>query len=97
MRTAGMPNFRKLWGEIDADLKAKTSYKFVIQNNYDASLFKGAKHIILSTTNAFGGKNDFLAVCYLVFGSLCIILAIFFFIAHLKKAAQSRRSPNRTD
>jgi len=53
MRTAGLPNFRKLWGKlsnctgvgaeanctpIDADLP-KGEYTVKIQNNYDVSSF----------------------------------------------------------
>jgi hypothetical protein len=93
MRTAGMPNFRKLWGQIDGvTLENKQNYTIKIANNYNSSAFGGTKYIVLSTTNAFGGKNEFLAICYLVVGSLCIIFAIFFFIAHLKKASAKRRT-----
>lgn len=59
MRTAGMPNFRKLWGKIHAGVPAGT-YTLTIKNNYDVSAYDGKKKFILSTTNAFGGKNTFL-------------------------------------
>jgi hypothetical protein len=84
MRTAGLPNFRKLWGKIETRLEAGT-YTVTIQNNYDVSSFEGKKSFVLSTTNALGGKNYFLAICYLVVGSLCIVFAIIFLIAFLKK------------
>ena len=32
-----------------------------------------------------GGKNDFLGIAYIVVGGLCIILGVFFTIAHLIK------------
>ena len=51
MRTAGLPNFRKLWGKIKKDLPVD-SYKILIQNNYKVSNFKGKKSFVLSTTNA---------------------------------------------
>jgi hypothetical protein len=38
MRTAGLPNFRKLWGKIDAKLDAG-SYQLVVKNNYEVSSF----------------------------------------------------------
>ena len=38
MRTAGLPNFRKLWGKIDTDLKAG-QYKVKISNNYQVKPF----------------------------------------------------------
>jgi len=85
MRTAGMPNFRKLWGKIEFDLVSGLTYTLEVTSNYDVSSFKGAKYIVLSTTNAFGGKNEFLAYCYLTVGSFCIIFAILFFVAHWKK------------
>ena len=84
MRTAGLPNFRKLWGKIDQDLK-KGNYKVKISNNYQVKPFQGKKTFVLSTTNALGGKNYFLAVCYIVVGALCFLFAFIFCIANLKK------------
>ncbi|CAI2373757.1 unnamed protein product [Moneuplotes crassus] len=75
MRTAGMPNFRKLWGRIRTDIP-KGSIALTVNNNYDVSSFDGKKTFILSTTNAFGGKNYLLAICSLVAGSLCFIFAL---------------------
>jgi uncharacterized membrane protein YuzA (DUF378 family) len=46
---------------------------------------------VLSTTNALGGKNYFLAVCYIVVGSLCLIFAIIFLFAFLKKKKDINR------
>ena len=89
MRTAGLPNFRKLWGRLDGGIAAG-DYLVVIKNNYDVNGFDGNKSFVLSTTNALGGKNYFLAVCYIVVGSLCLIFAIIFLIAFLKKR-KSRR------
>lgn len=84
MRTAGLPNFRKLYGKITTDIEPG-DYKVVISNFYDVNGFDGNKSFVLSTTNALGGKNYFLAVCYIVVGSLCLIFAIIFLVAFLKK------------
>lgn len=81
MRPAGLPNFRKLWGRIKEDLPAG-EYTMKVTNNYDVSAFKGEKFFVLSTVNAFGGKNSFLGISYLVVGSICIILAIAFVIGY---------------
>jgi hypothetical protein len=89
MRTAGLPNFRKLWGRVDKGLK-KGLYKVEIDNTYDVNGFEGNKSFVVSTTNALGGKNYFLAICYIVVGSLCLIFAVIFLIAFLKKK-KSRR------
>lgn len=79
MRTAGLPDFRKLWGRINTDMKAGT-YKVTIQNNYNVDNFEGKKSLVLSTTGPFGGKNNFLAISYLAVGGVCILVSIFFFI-----------------
>lgn len=84
MRTAGLPNFRKLWGKIERPLEPG-SYYVNITNKYDVASFDGKKSFVLSTTNALGGKNYFLAICYIVVGALCIVFAIIFLIAFLKK------------
>ena len=90
MRTAGLPNFRKLWGVIEQDLK-QGDYKVTIKNNYDVSSFAGSKYFVLSTTNVLGGTNYFLAVCYIIVGALCIMFAIIFFIAYM---GRKQSNPN---
>jgi len=84
MRTAGLPNFRKLWGRITEDLSAG-EYKVEIDNTYKVSDFSGTKSFVLSTTNMLGGRNYFLAVCYIVVGALCIVFAVIFFVAYMRK------------
>ena len=83
MRPAGLPNFRKLWGRItDTDLKAGSQIEVTINNNFDVSSFNGKKYLILSTVNAFGGKNSFLGISYIVLGGISIILAVVFVIGY---------------
>ena len=83
MRPAGLPNFRKLWGRItDTDLKAGSQIVVTINNNFDVSSFNGKKYLILSTVNAFGGKNSFLGISYIVLGGISIILAVVFVIGY---------------
>lgn len=92
MRTAGLPEFRKLYGKLGDGIKAGT-YWLVIDNTYDVSVFKGSKSFVLSTTNLLGGQNYFLAIAYLVVGSLCLILALIFFGVFLSK--RNERKPNQ--
>jgi len=40
MRTAGLPNFRKLWGRIDEKLQAG-KYMLKITNSYEVKPFQG--------------------------------------------------------
>ena len=82
MRTSGLPNFRKLYGVINQNLVAGT-YQLNINNSYAVTSFGGHKTFVVSTTNALGGKNYFMAICYLVAGSACIIFAIVFFAAFI--------------
>jgi hypothetical protein len=89
MRTAGLPNFRKLWGRIEQDL-SPGQYTMSINNVYDVTSYDGNKFFVLSTTNALGGKNYFLAICYIVVGSLCLVFAIIFFIAYIRKRSARR-------
>ena len=82
MRPAGLPNFRKLWGRIEMKLEAGTRVKVKIIDNFDVSSFNGEKFLILSTVNAFGGKNSFLGISYIVLGGISIILAVVFIIGY---------------
>jgi len=89
MRTAGLPNFRKLYGKITSDMGVG-EYTMKIKNRYDVSQFQGKKSFVLSTTNALGGKNYFLALCYIVVGVLCMLFAIVFLFAFVRKRGNSQ-------
>lgn len=82
MRPAGLPNFRKLWGRINEDLEAGSTYTVVIQNHFPVSGFDGEKYFVLSTVNAFGGKNSFLGISYICVGGICLIMALLFFFGY---------------
>jgi hypothetical protein len=84
MRTAGLPNFRKLWGRIETTLTGG-DYYLKITNNYEVKPFQGKKSFVISTTNALGGKNYFLAVCYITVGTLCMMFAFVFCVAYMKR------------
>jgi hypothetical protein len=89
MRTAGLPNFRKLYGKFEEDLQPG-KYQMIINNTYDVASYEGKKSFVLSTTNALGGKNYFLAICYIVVGALCIVFALIFFVAYMRKRSSRR-------
>lgn len=84
MRTAGLPNFRKLWGKINRNLEPG-EYFITVQNNYEVAPFQGKKSFVISTTNALGGKNYFLAICYITVGTLCMLFSFVFCVAYMKK------------
>lgn len=58
MRTAGLSNFRKLWGRIEQKLPAGT-YTFAVDNFYNPQTFAGAKNIVLSTSGKRTTKTPF--------------------------------------
>ncbi|OQR91037.1 hypothetical protein ACHHYP_05042 [Achlya hypogyna] len=82
MRTAGLPNFRKLYGHIDSDLPKGTTLEFLVSSNFVVNSFEGKKSLVLSTTSWFGGRNPFLGIAYITVGSLCMVLSILFFAKH---------------
>ncbi|OMO49354.1 hypothetical protein COLO4_38585 [Corchorus olitorius] len=85
MRTAALPNFRKLYGRIEEDLQANDKITVVIQNNYNTYSFGGKKKLVLSTTSWIGGKNDFLGIAYITVGGLCLFLAVSFILLYIIK------------
>ena len=88
MSTAGLPTFRKLWAKIDRDLD-EGYYIFTIENNYDVSAFDGEKHIVLSTTSAFGGKIEFMGVLYLIVGGISLVGAVMMFCTYFFRARKN--------
>jgi len=81
MRTAGLPNFKKLYRIIDTSLAAGT-YEVDITNNYPVSSFSGTKSVVLSTTSWIGGKNPFLGYAYIVVGVVCFLQGVIFGLKH---------------
>lgn len=84
MRTAGLPNFRKLYAKSTDTLPAGT-YTITVLTQYPVLSFSGTKAVVLSTTSWLGGKNPFLGIAYMVVGSLCLLLGIGFLIRHVVK------------
>ena len=83
MRTAGLPNFRKLYGKIEGTGLVKgTVITFDIVQNFDVSSFEGTKSIVISTVGPFGGKNPYLGIAYIVVGSISIFFGCLFAIKY---------------
>jgi len=84
MRTAGLPNFRKLYAKCSS-LMPEGTYSMTVSTRYPVMSFSGTKAVVLSTTSWLGGKNPFLGIAYIVVGVLCLVLGIGFLIRHVVK------------
>jgi len=83
MRTAGLPDIRKIYGKVE-NLEPG-NYSIKVNNKFDVKDFKGKKSFVVSSTNLTGGQNYFLAVSYIVMGTFCMIMAFVFLLADLNK------------
>jgi len=84
MRTAGLPNFRKLYGVIKEKIPTG-KYDLVIHSAYEVTTYNGKKSFVMSTTNSLGGQNYFMAIAYIVVGSLCLVFSVIFFGAFMSR------------
>lgn len=49
------------------------------------SPFGTTKYFVLSTSNFFGSKNEFLSIIYLVMGGVCFVVGVMFLIRKIKR------------
>ncbi len=94
MRPAALPDFRKPWGKIDKDL-TKGNYILTIENNYPVKSFDGEKYFILSTVNALGGKNYFLAILYFIVGGISLLAGIMFWFGYKKYNSDTEKTEKK--
>ena len=96
MRPAALPDFRKPWGRIERNLK-KGEYILTIDNNYPVKSFDGEKYFILSTVNALGGKNYFLAILYFVVAGISIAAGILFYFGYKRYNSDNNEKTLKKD
>ncbi|GAM25935.1 hypothetical protein SAMD00019534_091100 [Acytostelium subglobosum LB1] len=81
MRTAALPDVRKLYRIINQDLP-EGSVTVSINANYPVDSFDGEKYIVLTTATWTGGKNAFLSYVYIVVGAVSLFIGIGFLVKH---------------
>ena len=82
MRTAGLPEFRKLYAKIPTSLTKGQVIIVRIEGAFPVDSFGGSKRIIFATTSTLGGKNTFLGYAYLTVGVIAGLFAILFAFRH---------------
>ncbi len=78
MRTAALPNFRKLYGIIDQNFRKNDELIFDINANFEVDSFSGSKSIVIAQVGEFGGKNAYLGIAYIVVGCISLMFALLF-------------------
>ncbi|CAG8556457.1 537_t:CDS:2 [Paraglomus brasilianum] len=87
MRTAGLPDFRKLYAKTGEAFEVGT-YQIDVDSLFPVTVYGGRKSIVFSTVSFLGGKNPFLGIAYVAVGVLCVILGSVFTAKHLLKPRQ---------
>ena len=78
MRTAALPNFRKLYGYIEQPIPAGATLTFNVQANWVVERLEGAKALVVSNNYIFGGKNHWLGTLFIVVGGVASCLGALF-------------------
>lgn len=85
MRTAGLPNFSKLYRRNNTLSMSEGTYQVEIESHWPADGFRGTKSLLITTKTVIGGRNPFLGIAYIVVGGICIVLGVIFTATHLIK------------
>mmetsp|Transcript_45500 Transcript_45500/g.110705 ORF Transcript_45500/g.110705 Transcript_45500/m.110705 type:complete len:450 (+) Transcript_45500:388-1737(+) len=82
MRIATRQSFRKLYGYFEQTIPAGTVLSFNIKANYVVESFQGSKALVVSTSNAWGGKTKVAGVTLYSIGYFCLACGLFFATKH---------------
>lgn len=96
MRASGLPTFRKLWGKVPEGL-SRGNYVLEVDDQYEVTSFNGKKSIVISTMSSLGGKNQLLAVSYILCGIICLCIAVGFILFEAKERKQIREDRKKRE
>lgn len=82
MKVAALPRFRKLYGWFDQPIKNGTTLIFNVTANWEVRSFEGKKTIVVSDSNMFGGKNNFLGPFFVIVGAVLLGVGGVFALKH---------------
>lgn len=85
MRTAGLPQFYKLYGKNKNTTMELGTYEMDIGLYYPVKVFGGTKLVVITTSLTFGGRNMALGIIYIIVAVICVVLAVVFLLQHLIK------------
>jgi hypothetical protein len=91
-QTDAFPNFIKLYGKLDSDLKEGEQYVIEVTNNWvKFTDFEVKKYVYFSEANAFGGNNVTFGVLYICGGGTLLILSFVMVILEIRKRSQNHK------
>ncbi|RYO94061.1 hypothetical protein DL766_004116 [Monosporascus sp. MC13-8B] len=85
MRTAGLPDFSKLYARNDEEDMIEGTYSLEIIDNFRTDVYAGKKKILFTELSVMGGHNNFLGILWLVVGGYCVVLAVVFLVTNFIK------------
>lgn len=83
MRTAALPNFRKLYGYIDVVIPAGSVLTFSVEANWAVVQSQSSKALVVSDNYIFGGKNHWLGTLFIIVGGVAAVLGMFFLVIQI--------------
>lgn len=100
MRTAALPNFRKLYRKINhtsqfSDGMPKGQYELIIEYNFDVYSIGGKKNVVLTTQSNLGSTHLFLGIVYIIVGSICTLFGGVFLFIHCKWGVELKKGQNK--
>ncbi|KAI8897411.1 CDC50/LEM3 family, partial [Globomyces pollinis-pini] len=76
MRKAGLPTFRKFWGQNTTESVDVGIWEVDVQDTWDCRRFEGSKSLIFAETGIIGPRNPFLSILFLIVGIGSLLVTV---------------------